>query len=266
VWQQFLEDRISSAVGASVSFEKLSVSPFRGVVDGSRLVARPDETSTPFLTIERVQLKVKMSELLAKRLVIETVLLERPTVTVERAADGKLNVPIPATKPPALPADGEGDGSSSPWAAGIRQVLLTEGSVRYRDQSIGFDGYTLEAGPINLQLDQAPGKPATMTGNVAAIRRIDQPAELGSLLITGEGSGLEQLSDLRQLTGRVTAEIRNLLRVELDATATAIRATVHVTLTASGMWPLLPPGIIANIPSFLMTAQSDLTLTTSWNR
>jgi uncharacterized protein involved in outer membrane biogenesis len=267
VWQQFLEDRISSAVGASVSFEKLSLSPFRGVIDGTGLAARLNDAVTPFLTVERVQLKVKISELFAKRLAIETILLDRPAVTIERGGDGTWNLPLPKPSPPpaaaAPPLSAEAGGSS--WGAGVRQIILTDGQVRYRDHSSGFDGYSVEAAPINVQFDQ-PGGQATLTGSIGSLRRTDRPAELGLLRLLGEGTGLDDISKIQTATGRLSAEVKDFFRLDLDAAATTIRLALQAQLAVDRLFELLPEAWAQKLPTFLRTAKSEVKAETTLER
>lgn len=270
MWQAYLQDKISSAIGASVAFEKLSISPFRGVADGRGLIARLDETATPFLTVERVQLKLKMSDLLAKQLTIETVLLERPVLTIERGGDGTWNLPLPKpklSKPPAPPVEtvpGKKDESSSSWATGVRQIILTDGSITYRDQSQGFDGYTAEARPINLQFDMPDL--ASVTGTIAGIRRLDRPAELGALRVVGEGAGLYALPDLDKVSGKLSLEQPPLLRIDLDATAREVHVVLAVQAVMADLLKLLPPRLTDRLPPFLGSARSNLNWDATWAR
>jgi uncharacterized protein involved in outer membrane biogenesis len=260
VWQAYLQERISDAVGASVAFEKLSVSPFRGIVDGRKLVARVDDAATPFLTVERVQLKVKMGDLLAKRLAIETILLERPAVVIERGGDGTTNLPAHQRQAaPAVPTSGlENDDGGTAWAAGVRQVILTDGSLSYRDQSAGFDGYTLQAGPIHLQFDHPAGSVATLSGTIARLHRLDLPAEFGQVRVVGEGGGLHDLRNLQTVTGKLSLDADPLLRLDVQRQAAATTIELALKLAVTQVVQLLPAAWASQVPAFALGAESDV--------
>lgn len=269
--QQILQNKISGILGATVAFGKLSVSPFRGVVDGELLTAGMDDAMPPFLTVERIKLEVNMSQLLHKRIEIETAVFEKPVLTIHRRADGKCNLPLEhlrrggssSAEPIDAPAEKETD--SKPWGTVIKRLLLADGSIRYTDDSPGFDGYAVLAEPLNVEITTREHGRSLLSVTVDSLCRTDREADLGMLRVNAELTGLDQFPSLSAVTGHLTADLDQQLRLQIGRDEDQLHAEFSATLAAESVLDVLPGRFAGLVPLLLAQAHADLHLAATWN-
>src|SRR5688500_15256556 len=90
--QRAVEKRLSKLLGAAVRFEKFSVSPFKGIIEivGIRV---GDDEEAPILTVARVRAEMSVKRALGGEIVVKSVTIERPVLSVIRWGDGTTNLP-----------------------------------------------------------------------------------------------------------------------------------------------------------------------------
>ncbi|HVO24503.1 MAG TPA: AsmA-like C-terminal region-containing protein [Candidatus Margulisiibacteriota bacterium] len=137
-----IERTASHALHASVSLGALSVSVFPSIKVhvGEARVSQPG--STEALSLKRLVLHVKLLPLLARRLVIETVSLEAPVMTVVRTKEGMFVEGFPRPHPAAPPRRPAAAGpAAAPAASPVRSGL----SIDLRRFEIRDATFTLRA-------------------------------------------------------------------------------------------------------------------------
>lgn len=86
--------RIEAAVGRKVEIADIGLSVFPTIaldVRGLTIANKPGFANAPLLNVERILLNVKLWPLLDKRVEVSSLLVERPRVLLETAADGTTN-------------------------------------------------------------------------------------------------------------------------------------------------------------------------------
>ncbi|MER3523516.1 MAG: hypothetical protein C4326_05455 [Ignavibacteria bacterium] len=86
--------RIEAAVGRKVEIADIGLSVFPTIgldVRGLTIANKPGFADAPLLTVERILLDVKLLPLFDKRVEVSSLLVERPRVLLETAADGTTN-------------------------------------------------------------------------------------------------------------------------------------------------------------------------------
>ena len=96
--KQTIEKKLSSLLGAEVTFEDFSVSPLMGRVEATNLIITGDEPGKPILTVRRVDAKIAMGKILSGELEIKSLVVESPEVVLKRRDDGSFNLPRPPKK------------------------------------------------------------------------------------------------------------------------------------------------------------------------
>lgn len=89
--------------------------------------------STAFATLRRIDLRPKLLPLLRRRVVIDEVVLERPQIMIEVAADGTMNLPTLAEA--GAEADAEGGGGDAELS--INRLQLVDALIGYVDEANG---------------------------------------------------------------------------------------------------------------------------------
>src|SRR5690242_10129872 len=94
ILQGAIERKLSSLLGAQVTFDKLNLSLFKGAIEV--LGVRVGDLAT----VARVNIEVAIGRAIKGEFVVKSLMIERPVVTLVRRADGSFNLPKPAPRPP----------------------------------------------------------------------------------------------------------------------------------------------------------------------
>jgi uncharacterized protein involved in outer membrane biogenesis len=184
-----IERAASGALHASVSLGALSVSVFPSVqvhVDEAR-VTQPG--STEVLSLRRLVLHVQLLPLLARRLVVETVSLEEPVITLVRTKDGMFVEGLPRAHAAAAPPRQRAAPPASMPPAGAPASAVRSGlSIDLRRFEITNATFTLRA----------------PDGTVQSLQHVDLTAVLSTAGDTEMVSSLALRADLPKV-GRVSA-------------------------------------------------------------
>jgi hypothetical protein len=187
---------------------------------------------------------VSLKRLLSRRVTIDTVLVENPTVNIEVSADGKDNwslgekgkkdgeeskIPYPIRRILKLDATDDGDGTPD-FSIDIKSFRIRDASIRWRDLA---DNSYSEASIKDFRLDTEPGMPIEAEASVeykgdlykAALKGFLIDAEgkkTRDLLVSGRiGLGdahadlvgkINDIADPSSMTGSLTLDIPSVRR------------------------------------------------------
>ena len=127
--RRFIEEKISRATGQEVRFGKLSFSPLSGGVEVR------DLSVATFLTVRKIEARIAVARAMKQEIVLRSLAIEGPVVTIARGADGKTNLP---TRPQWAEKTGLAEAGKS-WEFEAQKVLLVGGRIALEDAS----GYRL---------------------------------------------------------------------------------------------------------------------------
>jgi hypothetical protein len=193
--------RATAALDREVRVERFGVGFFppavklEGVVVGGRTAA-----DSAFASADRVALRPRLLPLLRRQVVIDEIVLERPVVRIEVAADGTSNMPAFS--------DDTTSAASGDAELNIRRLRVTGGTIMYRD---------------------------AVTGTVARLAGITQDLAVSGSILSGEvtdaaAAGEIAIDDIDiDAPGRLAWPIRD-LRVRIDHDVNVDRAADRLTL------------------------------------
>jgi AsmA family/AsmA-like C-terminal region len=150
-------------------------------LNGVEIADDPAFSSAPFVTLDRVRLRLRVRPLLAGHVAVDAIMLERPHLVVMRHNDGRLNVTGPGAAPARL------EGAAALLAA---RVQITGGVVDYRTQDA--DGRVSQFRIDALDLTVTGGTRITFAGHgrvqpgAVALRISQGSVALGGVARWGE--------------------------------------------------------------------------------
>ena len=210
--QQPIQRKLSSLLGANVTFEKLNLSLLGGSIEANGVTVAADDPNTPVLTIGRVVAKVAVTRALKGEIVVTSLTIERPVIRLVRRADGSTNLPkkIEPDDQAPTPAPAEAEEDKSRWSFDVEKVLLVDGRASFELEG----SYHLSFEKLLAELKRDGGGYA-FTLLADSVGRRDVPIELGQLRGTGR---LEEVADLTQLAKAkldASLELGDLLTLKL---------------------------------------------------
>jgi len=142
--------KVSDAVGATVTAEDLSLSPFSGI-ELTRLKVTP-AGAAPLAAIERVRVRYDLRAILGGTIDVSEVTIEKPVLTLEQQADGSMNLPKTSAK--AADATPRPATASKPPQLRIRNVVVKDGSFRMTSRVASGGQQQFEVGGLQVTVDQ----------------------------------------------------------------------------------------------------------------
>ena len=149
---QLLQKTINERIPGAVTWERLTLSPVRGVVEitNAALVSAENQ---PVAAFKRLFLSLDLPALLHRELVIKTFSIDAPTVTIEKDKNNRLNILAALTDLPAPPHEPPPEPASTPPALPLNviahAIAITHGTfsfVSIPDKlDAGVEGFTLES-------------------------------------------------------------------------------------------------------------------------
>jgi hypothetical protein len=184
--KQPVERKLSESLGVPVTIEKLNLSPLSGSLEVTNVVVGT------LATVRRVKASVSVGALLRKELVVKSVVIEGPTITITRQADGSINFPKRPAKPPTTKTTDESaeGGAPSKWSLAAEKVQLLDGAIHFRDGA-----YHLSVERAVAELAQKPDG-VHITALAASLGRRDQPLELGEGRAHGVLGGVQSIAEI----------------------------------------------------------------------
>jgi hypothetical protein len=247
--RRFIEQKISRATGAEVRFGKLSFSPLSGVVEVQ------DLSVGTFLTVKRIEAKIAVARALKQEIVVRSLAIEGPIITVRRDVDGKINLPPRPVRPPTSPAispTAPGEAKKS-WEFEAHKVLLVSGGVTFAD----FSGYRVSLDNVTGSVEMKSSEQAEFVFAAASLGRRDQPVELGEARMLGK------------LAGGINVTLSAGSMIDLNVRAEAIDADrwngeLNLAMSLATLLTLLPPEI--RLPISTATGEAKLSAIGSVDR
>ncbi len=152
-YRDFIEHQAEEALGREVELGpmKLSLLPALAIrIQDVRIGALPGEGRDDLLTLRALRVGARLMPLLAGKLEVTSLVVEGPTLSLERAADGTWNIQRLVAAPPGESSSGAGGGDPPPEFS-VEEVHITGGTVVVRDAH-SSPGETLELTLSNLDL------------------------------------------------------------------------------------------------------------------
>jgi uncharacterized protein involved in outer membrane biogenesis len=176
--------------GGAVMFGDFKFSPMSGTIELMNAKIAAERFVPPFLSIDRVEVKVAVARALKGEIVIRSLLIERPTMIINIHADGKTNLPSKsqAKEEAIVPKSGAAGGM---WEINAEKIELTHGRLEFRDATRNNFKLTVEG--INTTVTPQ-GQDLVVTLTADSVGRRDRPAELGVLKVLGKlvGGGFRE--------------------------------------------------------------------------
>lgn len=253
ILQQPIQRKLSSLLGAQVTFEKLNVSLIGGSIDAAGVTVAGDDPGEPLLTVGRARVEIAVGRALRGEIVVKSITIENPVLSVIHHEDGSTNLPrsrVVEDEPPAetqtpepaeaRPTDEEGAAEESKWKFDVRKVLLVDGELHFRSRRLG--GYHLSARRVLAELTRGEGR-LGFTVIAESVGRRDQPSELGVFKASGALTGVADLTKAAEAGLKAQVELGEQLRADVDSAALksrelGVRADGNLDLRA--ILPLLP--------------------------
>ena len=254
-----IERAAGNALHASVSLGALSVSVFPSVqvnVDEARIVAQPG--SADVLSLRGLVLHMKLLPLLARRVVIETISLNEPVVTVVKTKAGMFIEGLPrphaaestpseeaANPPPPVPrpAAPQAAAATSGLRIDLRNFAINDATLTLRDAVKGTD---LSLTHVNV------ATAVSVTGDIVTVTSLTTHADLpGGHRVSISGTGQSFNPKTGQLAlGDVKASI--------PGGVVTLAGTVNVNTLAGGV-AIVSDGLALNdAMSFAATFAPDM--------
>jgi uncharacterized protein involved in outer membrane biogenesis len=212
-----IERKLSAALGARVTFEKLNFSLMSKSVEAFGVVVvtgRGD--SSPLLTVRRVKAEVSVAAAFKKEIVVKSLAVEGPVVMLTRGTDGTLNLPMPGSRSSDTvqnvsdSSDDEGDDGNS-WKFEAKKILVVDGEIHFRDAG----GYDASAEKLLAELKASDAGPMDLTVMADSVGRRDHAVELGQLRLNGKVSGVTDLSDWSRASTQGSVHLGDILRAQV---------------------------------------------------
>ena len=200
-------------------------------VDGIQVLDPADDGGAALLSVAEVSATARLWPLLARRLIVDELVISEPVLTLVVDADGRQNWAIPAASADATTASVDAESGG-----GLRDILLADmriagGRVTYEDMRTGRS-FAADDITVAAALPE-PGNAATMAGE---LRLNDEPAtvtvsgEASGGVLAGERLGVEALIETRLLRAHYAGNLQNQPApaadgaVEIDTTSLAALA------------------------------------------
>jgi uncharacterized protein involved in outer membrane biogenesis len=209
-FQKSLLDQAKAAVGADVRVKEMDISLFSGVTLKGLVIANPAPFAGDLLTADAFVLRYRLRPLLAGRVEVERIALEKPALNVAMDAKGvfnyeKLGGPAPKKPSAAAPAGA----AAVPLRVVLKQLTVENGSVTLTDptkvrllavEGAGFrSAFEVEGGVARGSGEAAI--PTVSLGDLLFLRSVRAPLSLSKEAVT--------LSPIRAdlAKGRVTGDV-----------------------------------------------------------
>jgi uncharacterized protein involved in outer membrane biogenesis len=220
-----LERRLSAALGLPVRIDGLTLSLVGGTLDVRGLTV--GDGPRPLLTVRRVRASVAVGRALKGEIVVSSVAIEAPVLSLTRSAEGGWGLPPPrpadvADEAPAIPPP---DAAEAPavgrWSFDCRTALIVDGRVAVHvERGRGAPPLEIVTDRILAKLGRADG--SGMDGTLIAESVTIAGAELGELRGRAAFEGAANVGDLptAAITGEASQDLGLRLQFESPGAAT----------------------------------------------
>ncbi len=200
---------VEARTGRKLTMEgdlSLSVFPWLAVEVGpTRLANAPGFSERPFAAVDRVSIRIKLLPLLARKVEMDTVILDGLRLSLETRADGKTNwADLSAAGAEAPPESAGSDGRMALAGLAIGGVDISDASLRYDDAQQGkhyrVAGLNLRVGAI------APG--ATVPVDMSLQLDVAEPPVKGPVTFAGRATLSEDRQKLTLAGAELTTDLK----------------------------------------------------------
>ncbi len=142
--------KVGAAMNATIEADTISLSPFSQVV--VRGVKVKTTGTEPLLEAEELRVRYSLMSILKGNYVVDELRLTTPKVVLVQNADGTSNLDplLKKSATPAAPAK-----PAAPMQVSLKNVALTQGSVRQVSVAKNGDKQTIDVSDLNVGIDQA---------------------------------------------------------------------------------------------------------------
>lgn len=270
LFQKPIQRKLSALLATQVTFQRLDVSLLGGSLDAHGLTIAGNRPGDPVLTVKRVRAEIAVARVLRGEVIVKSLTIERPILSIVRRADGSTNVPCP-TRTAAEAADdvdgapassstsaksqraGGDEGSAAEdlkreWKFDAGRILLVDGEAHFRDRSVAGGGYHVSAAPVLADLTHRDGV-VEITCILESVGRRDVPAELGEVKMVVRLEGVADLARAAWAAATASIDVANDLRISAESDALSGgsprsrggRAVVEGSVDLRRWRALLPP-------------------------
>jgi hypothetical protein len=178
VLQHPIERKLSRVFGTPVTFSDLKISPLSGRLDAFDMVVTGASGELPLLRIGKISAQVAVARALAGQIVLKSLTVESPRISIFRRRDGTFNLP-PWGRYFSTAASAAAPQSSSDTSFSLeaRSMRIQGGQISFADGS-----YRASAGPINTEIT-IDDRRARVVVTTAHLAREDVPLEFGPVAI-----------------------------------------------------------------------------------
>ena len=292
LFQKPIQRKLSALLGAQVTFDRLDVSLLGGSLDAHGLTVAGDRPADPVLTVGRLRAEIAVARALRGEIIVKSLTIERPVLSIVRRADGSTNIPRPAealateavdeipaatsssseSAATSQEAGGADDGGSPEdvgrgWKFDASRILLVDGEAHFRDRFIAGDGYHASCASVLADLTHRDGV-VEITVILESVGRRDVPAELGEVKMVVRLEGVADLARAAWAAATASIDVGDDLRVMVESDALsggsprsrAGRAMVEGSIDLGRLLPLLPLGMSGGGALNLATAMGRVSL------
>lgn len=228
--QGVIERKLSSLIGAKVTFQKFSASLLKGVIEAGG-VRVGDDDERPFLTIVLVRAEISIKQALKGEIVVKSITVEKPIVQAIRWAVGTSNLPQRA--PRTEPAE-----EKTSWKLDVKKLFIIDGQIGLR-----LGSYELRTGRVLAELNRL-GDDYSLTFLAEDVRRIDREAMIGTISAIGTISGVWDLTVIPESSMKADLTIGDLGRITFTTPRIrSLRGQIELAgkITLAQIIALLPP-------------------------
>ncbi len=152
----FLHERLEAAAHeillAPIAFGDLTVAPFQDVVIPDVRLMRPDRPSEVYATVDEIRIRISWSALIFDwRLVVDELIVRKPSVNVTWAADKSFDMPTPIRSNLEVKTHRPAGELPIVRLAGLHLVLRNSPYVLKPNQELAFDNLSLVLTPEGSQ-------------------------------------------------------------------------------------------------------------------
>jgi len=202
ILQSAIERKLSALLGAAVTFEKLNVSLIGGSIEAAGVRAGE------FLNIAKLRAEIAVGRALKGEIVVKSLTIERPAVSIVRRSDGTTN--LPARRAPGGGGSADEQDKTS-WTFDVEKLLVVDGSVDVR-----WNGYEVASPRVLAQLTR-DGDGYSLTVLAESVARRDRPIDVGTIGVTGRIDNAASLTTIADAGVHLQLHVGDMARVKFDS-------------------------------------------------
>ncbi len=249
-FREEIAQAVKKQTGRDLNIEgdlELTYYPWLGLSTGKVALAnREGFGDTPMLQVDGAKVRAKLLPLLKKQIKIDTVVLESPKIDLQINSDGEPNWGdlVPVSDDKAAEPTGPEDVGAGVGALAVNGVEITNGDVRWQDQSAGqnyqISGLTLKTGDVlkgepveletalNISGDGIPGAVAIALNSTTTADLDNQKFIFDDLDFSAKGEGIDASVQTPSLSVDAKGGLVDLSSGAIVATYRAIKADLSL--------------------------------------